>query len=989
MSPLEPIANTLVFLHIPKTGGVTLENILLRNFRPREVFCFGSHQLHHGGGHRRSVAWFHSLPPERRARVRLLAGHMAYGAHELVGHDCDYITLLRSPVERVVSFYNFVRSEAGAAHPAAAAARSMSLHKFVASEAHPFVTNGQTRILAGDRSWRAWEGEIGQVIPPDELLSRARRNLESCRVVGLTERYDDFLLMCQHELGWADVGYAKANVTPSRDSFPPESVADLGDAATALILEKNRLDAEIYEVARKLALERLTALESAGVLARARQVLTEQKEQRGRRDWEDVEIEILNDRLRTATHVPSEQRNLAACLYLNLFRTTWAGSGLPAIGRLTTLVRGRAEHAAVSKADVSAALTSLEQIGWIGAEENPVALPMKDPARNRGRKPAIVRQLKSLPVRTDREYQTRLADLLKEVKLVIWDLDNTFWEGVLLEDTMTYVRRNHDLVVALSKAGIINSVCSHNPADRAQAILKEHGILEYFFFPQIGYGSKGLMVKDLLDAAKLRPQNVLFIDDHPRLRAEVQDANPGVSAVPPEYLAPLDATLVPETDPDLRRLRQYRLIEDKLIAQRASALSNDDFLRMSQIVVTESSEPHLQKERILELINRTNQLNFTKARLTEEELDALLSGSDHQLRSYFVRDRYGDYGLCGFAALNVGDNRLSQFVFSCRVLGMGIEQYVFSLLGQPKLAIQGEVASRIDERIPPDWITLVRGGANGAEASEGATEAQRGSVLLKGGCDLHPTAAYLRTMTHGRWRVATELHRQAGNGRTILWQEHTDVIRLALEAREGRPIPEAIKRLPWLDEECWTTAFASPQHDVFVLSLLQDFGCGTYALNDGSATVPYEYFGIDITNPAAEEALFTVGKERCREFGLTRELLAWFRSSFTFVGPISEERLADNLSFILSRLPDSATLVLINGAEVDVEDQAYPFDSRQVDRHRQMNAALGKLLDRDRRLRLVDVRQWVKTAADVGDRLFHYNRSVYSRIAETVQTHLP
>ena len=137
-------------------------------------------------------------------------------------------------------------------------------------------------------------------------------------------------------------------------------------------------------------------------------------------------------------------------------------------------------------------------------------------------------------------------------------------------------------------------------------------------------------------------------------------------------------------------------LEQKRTAMRTSS-DNLAFLRASEIAVDIEFdiEPHI--DRAIELINRTNQLNFTKLRLSDDiekarsTLRAALSRQNVRAGLVKVRDRYGDYGFVGFYLIHLW--KLEHFCFSCRTLGMGIEVWLFELFGKPGIHFVGPCAT--------------------------------------------------------------------------------------------------------------------------------------------------------------------------------------------------------------------------------------------------------------------------------------------------------
>jgi HAD superfamily phosphatase (TIGR01681 family) len=119
------------------------------------------------------------------------------------------------------------------------------------------------------------------------------------------------------------------------------------------------------------------------------------------------------------------------------------------------------------------------------------------------------------------------------VKLVVWDLDDTFWCGTLAEGGVTAIEHNIELIKHLNSRGIVNSICSKNDERQARRKLVELGIFNHFVFPRISYDPKGQTIAELIQSVALRAENVLFIDDNHLNREEVRYYNPGIMAAHP------------------------------------------------------------------------------------------------------------------------------------------------------------------------------------------------------------------------------------------------------------------------------------------------------------------------------------------------------------------------------------------------------------------------------------------------------------------------
>ncbi len=335
-----------------------------------------------------------------------------------------------------------------------------------------------------------------------------------------------------------------------------------------------------------------------------------------------------------------------------------------------------------------------------------------------------------------------------KVKLVVWDLDETFWRGTLSEEGIVAVDRNMAIVAELPRRGILNSICSKNDPEQTKAKLVELGVWDWFVFPSISFNPKGKAIAEMIEGAALRAENVLFIDDNRMNLEEVKFFNPGImTAHPDEVLEGLldHPNLAGKPDPELARLKQYKFLQRKVEERSASELSNEEFLRASNIKVAIDYEVERNFDRIVDLVNRANQLNYTKLRLNTPEDIAefreLLGGFGSHAGCVHATDSYGDYGLIGFFLMRrrAAGKKLVHFVFSCRTMNMGIEQYVYESLDRPDIDIVKPVSYGLESHAAVDWINA--GGEDGA----GSGAARDRKLVLVGGCHLLQLASYCST----------------------------------------------------------------------------------------------------------------------------------------------------------------------------------------------------------------------------------------------------
>ena len=154
---------------------------------------------------------------------------------------------------------------------------------------------------------------------------------------------------------------------------------------------------------------------------------------------------------------------------------------------------------------------------------------------------------------------------IKTIKLVVWDLDDTFWQGTLSEGGAVLPEANAKLIRDLTDCGIINSICSKNEFEPTKKHLQELGVWDYFVFPSINWDSKGPQLKEKLDKMALRPVNVLFLDDNPSNLGEAKhylpDLQVGEPCVVTELIEQIDT--YEKKDLQHKRLNQYKILEEK------------------------------------------------------------------------------------------------------------------------------------------------------------------------------------------------------------------------------------------------------------------------------------------------------------------------------------------------------------------------------------------------------------------------------------------
>lgn len=272
------------------------------------------------------------------------------------------------------------------------------------------------------------------------------------------------------------------------------------------------------------------------------------------------------------------------------------------------------------------------------------------------------------------------------IKCVVWDLDNTLWSGTQVEGDELVLRPGvAEILKYLDDRGVLMSIASKNDAEPALAQLKQFGIDEYFLYPQIDWSPKSHKIKKIGQQLNIGLDAVAFVDDNPFELAEVSDAWPQVTCLDTDALQQLSSHprfqgSVTEESRQRRHYYQQQIARE--IEQTAFAGDYTGFLRSCRIVLEISPYQAADEERIAELVQRTNQLNFSARKYSREQLQQIIKNP--ALDKYVLRcsDRYGAYGAVGFCMVQAlePELRVNDFMLSCRVQGKFVEQAFFSHL---------------------------------------------------------------------------------------------------------------------------------------------------------------------------------------------------------------------------------------------------------------------------------------------------------------------
>lgn len=267
----------------------------------------------------------------------------------------------------------------------------------------------------------------------------------------------------------------------------------------------------------------------------------------------------------------------------------------------------------------------------------------------------------------------------KVIKCVVWDLDNTLWEGVLLENESVTLREGAaDAVKALDARGILQSIASKNDHESAMAKLREFGLSEYFLYPQINWNSKAASINRVADAININRDAIAFIDDQAFERGEVEFSLPEVLCLDAADLrGVLDRSeLQPRFITEDSRLRRKMYFSDfkRKQAEETFTGAAEEFLATLGMKFTIGPAGRTDLRRAEELTVRTNQLNSTGYTYSYDELAGFLKSDRHLLLIAGLTDKYGTYGKIGLALVECGEREwtLKLLLMSCRVMSRGV-----------------------------------------------------------------------------------------------------------------------------------------------------------------------------------------------------------------------------------------------------------------------------------------------------------------------------
>ncbi|MCR8844306.1 HAD-IIIC family phosphatase [Paenibacillus sp. SC116] len=274
-----------------------------------------------------------------------------------------------------------------------------------------------------------------------------------------------------------------------------------------------------------------------------------------------------------------------------------------------------------------------------------------------------------------------------EVKCVVWDLDHTIWDGVLIESNDVSLKPGIvEIIDILDKRGILQSIASKNDHDLAMAKLKEYGLSHYFIYPEIHWNAKSYSIEQIQKNINIGMDSILFVDDQEFELEEVKNTHKTVDCVNSNlYESLLDNPRLNPRFITIDSKRRRKMYQDDIMRKQAETEyrgPSEQFLASLNMKFSIASAGQEDLKRAEELTVRTNQLNATGKTFSYEELDQFRQSDAHHLLVCELEDKYGSYGKIGLALIeqNADHWRLEMMLMSCRVISRGVGTVLLSYI---------------------------------------------------------------------------------------------------------------------------------------------------------------------------------------------------------------------------------------------------------------------------------------------------------------------
>jgi FkbH-like protein len=288
-------------------------------------------------------------------------------------------------------------------------------------------------------------------------------------------------------------------------------------------------------------------------------------------------------------------------------------------------------------------------------------------------------------------------------KAIIFDCDNTLWNGIIGEDGIEnidmspeskvgkYFHKVQQIAVLLSKRGIIVGLCSKNNEQDVLEVLRTHKEMvlkqQYIVPMKINWQDKATNLCAIAHELNIGIDSLVFVDDSAFEINLVKEQLPEVLTIQvPEVISGYPELILQKAytyfnlesnSEDAHKTEMYKQ-QFKREISKANFQSIDDYLASLEIQLTIVKNDRAFIPRIAQLTQKTNQFNLTSFRYTETQVEHFMQDERYRVYALFVKDKFGDNGLTGVCVVKVNDEyknqvELDSFLMSCRIIGRNIE----------------------------------------------------------------------------------------------------------------------------------------------------------------------------------------------------------------------------------------------------------------------------------------------------------------------------
>lgn len=298
----------------------------------------------------------------------------------------------------------------------------------------------------------------------------------------------------------------------------------------------------------------------------------------------------------------------------------------------------------------------------------------------------------------------------KVIKCLVWDLDNTLWQGILLEDDQITLREEiTNIIHTLDNRGILQSIASKNDCVTAIAKLEEYGLKDYFLYPQINWNSKASSLQEIAKLLNIGLDAIAFVDDQLFEIEEVKFSLPEIFCIDADQIGNiLDMSVMNPrflTEDSQKRRLMYLSDVERQSAEKDFIGTAEEFLATLNMNFTISLAQEEDLQRAEELTLRTNQLNTTGYTYSYDELNNFRTSENHKLLVASLEDKYGSYGKIGLVLIECQADvwKIKLLLMSCRVMSRGVGtvilNYVMSLAKSNNVRLLAEFVSNNRNRM--------------------------------------------------------------------------------------------------------------------------------------------------------------------------------------------------------------------------------------------------------------------------------------------------